>query len=337
MNTIDLGHVRLGAPDSCMLIAEVGINHEGDFGRAREMVDAAAEAGVDAVKFQIVEADTLFSRNMREDPFYDLFKRTELPDKTYGELYEQAVSKGMLFFASFNSSRGVSILRELDAPAFKIASTQMTNIPLVREAAACGKPILLSTGMATLGEIEQSVNAVRGCGNDQIAMFHCVSRYPTLPGHANLRVMNTLRCAFDVPVGYSDHVKGIEASILAASIGACMIERHFSLDTTRQGFDHRVSSEPGEFVELRRRINEVFAMLGQSTKLQEAYEEESRQQFRVSLVARRRIIKGRVLTEDDVACVRPGTGVPPLHLDRLMGKPAKRDLEVGELFDWGDL
>lgn len=334
---VKIGTQSVGPGYPVMVIAEIGINHEGDFAMAQELVHAAKWAGVDAVKFQIVFADTLYPPSKRNSEFHKLFREAELPFEDYVRLKELADSLGLLFLASYNDRAGVDILMRLDAPAFKIASTQLTNIPLISYTAAQRRPLILSTGMATLGEIDDAITTVRAEDNEEIILLHCVSSYPTQPEEVNLRAMNTLECTFGLPVGLSDHTTGQLAAISAVAREACLIEGHFTLDKTRSRFDHKLSSDPAELKEMVQSIRLVERMLGQSYKLPTPAESEARKDYRVSMAAARDIAKGERITAEMITGLRPGCGVSTMYWRRLIGKPAPRSLKAGEFFTWSDL
>lgn len=328
---------RIGGGAPPWMIAEIGINHEGDLDLALDLVRRSAAAGADAVKLQIVCADTLYPPEQWGSEYHTLFKSTELGESDYLALAAASRQLGVVPFASFNDSRGVDVAERMGAPVHKIASTQMTNTPLVRYAAATGKPLIISTGMATAAEIEECLEAARGAGAGEIALLHCVSNYPTRPEDVNLRAMETLRATFGLPVGFSDHSEGLLASTLAAAAGACIIERHVTLSRSRPGYDHRVSLEPAELARLIERVRLVETMLGSGDLSARVSERALVGEYRTSLAAACDIAAGTIIEEEMLIGMRPGSGIAPGLWARVVGRPAKRDLRRGELLRPGDL
>lgn len=337
MKTIEAGSIKIGAGHPVFVISEIGVNHEGNFDTACQMVEASVAAGVDAVKFQMVFADTLYPKSEYGSEFHTLFKKSELSFDQYRDIKKLCDKLGVAFFGSFNDRLGVDWLTALDAPIYKIASTQMNNIPLVCHVAAQGKPTIISTGMAGLGEIEDSVNCFKGAGNEQIILLHCVSSYPTQAEHVNLLSMEVLSEAFCYNVGFSDHYDGSAATLAAVARGACCIERHFSLDKARPSFDHRLSSSPSEMAAIVQDIRAIEKMFGHKGKAPNPAEDISRFNYRTSLAAAQGIKKGSVITLDQMTGLRPGTKVPTKWSLRIAGSKANRDYETGELFQWADV
>jgi N-acetylneuraminate synthase/N,N'-diacetyllegionaminate synthase len=233
----------VGAGHPCYVIAEIGFNHEGDPALAERMIEAAAAAGVDAVKFQTYRADRLV---LRSAPHFDLIKHGELDTKTHHRLAEVAAAKGVDFLSTPYDDDSVSILEDVGAPAFKVASMDLTNDPLLRRVAKTGKPVLLSTGMATLPEIGRALDVIADAGGRDVIVFHCISKYPTPVEEANLLAMRQIAEAFAVPVGFSDHTLGTAASIASVALGGCAIEKHFTTDKALPGPDHKISADPAE-------------------------------------------------------------------------------------------
>jgi N,N'-diacetyllegionaminate synthase len=325
----------------CLLAAEIGINHNGDPALARRMIDAAAEAGADAVKFQsyrthefladraLTYTYTSQGREVTESQ-WDLFSRCELGPAALAELCAHARARGVLFFATPTSARGVDELAALGCELVKNGSDCLGNLPLVRAMASSGMRTVLSTGMATLAEIDEAVRAFRGAGGTQLVLLHCTSSYPTPDAEVNLRRIPALAAAFGAPCGLSDHSAGISAALGAVALGACMIEKHFTLDRVLPGPDQHFSSDPREFSELVRGVRALESQLGESAVGPTASELVARDAFRLSCVAAGELRAGARLAARDLLLRRPGNGLPPSALDFLIGKRLSRDVRAGE-------
>ncbi|MEM1165587.1 MAG: N-acetylneuraminate synthase family protein [Planctomycetota bacterium] len=338
---IEIGGRRIGGPDGhVFVIAEAGVNHEGDLGVAMELLESSADAGADAIKFQAILADTLFAPSEYGSEFHRLFKKAELSEADYQQLADRARSLGLVFMMSFNDRYGIDLGERLGVGAHKLASTLMSNTLLVRAAARTGKPLVISTGMSHLSDVETAINAAAVVGDNDLALMHCVSNYPCEWGELNLRVMDTLSGAFGVPVGFSDHSIATEAPLVAAAAvarGATLLERHVTLDKSRPSFDHRLSSEPEEFVEFVRAARSVTTGLGSGRKAISPGENKNRKAFRTSLAPAKPIEVGEVINESMLTAVRPEGGVPPELFVRIIGKPARRAMAAGEPLTWDDL
>ena len=272
LEPFDIGSARIGA-GRCFVIAEAGVNHNGDTEMAARLIDAAANAGADAVKFQTFRAEHVVSAHAPKAAYQrattgdgegqlDMVRALELPADSFGALKSHADRRGILFLSTPFDHGSVDLLHKLDVAAFKIASGEITNLPLLRHVAALGKPVILSTGMSYLSEVEAAVRALQSSGLDRLALLHCVSNYPADPADVNLRAMATLSAAFAVPVGYSDHTTGIEVALAAAARGAAVLEKHFTLDRASPGADHRASLEPAELTAMVAGIRRVESALG---------------------------------------------------------------------------
>jgi N-acetylneuraminate synthase len=329
----------------CFVIAEAGVNHDGDVDKALALVDAAAKAGADAIKFQTFAADRLVTADAPKARYqerdasssqHEMLRRLELGRSDYERLADHAHRKGITFLSSPFDEESADLLQELDVSAFKIPSGELINLPFLRHVAAKHRPMIVSTGMATLEEVRAAVGAIDDAGCEDVALLHCVSAYPAAPREANLRAIATLRDAFHIPVGWSDHTLGTEVALAAAALGADIIEKHLTLDHTAPGPDHAASLEPEEFAAMVRGIRIVESALGSGEKKPTDAEREIASVARKSLVAARALEAGDVLSAGDVVLRRPGTGLPPAMLDRLIGRHATRAIEPGELLreDW---
>ena len=326
-----------------MIAAEVGINHNGDMNLARQMIDAAANAGADAVKFQNYRTESfLFDRNLtytyhsqgREitEPQFDLFKRCELGDGELTELADHCRERGVIFFSTPTDSTGVRTAVKAGAPLLKNGSDFLQNIPLLREMAAMRLPCAVSTGMAAEDEITTAVEAYRATGGVGLILVLCTSSYPTEPKDVGLARLPLLRERFSCLVGFSDHTEGSLAAAGAAALGACFIEKHFTTDRNLPGPDHRFSADPVSFKALVESVRAMETMLGSGTLEPQSSEVESRKLFRLSCVAATDLPAGHILGEQDVSFCRPATGFPPSALPQLLGRKLACAVSCGSAF-----
>jgi N-acetylneuraminate synthase/N,N'-diacetyllegionaminate synthase len=345
---IEIAGRAIGAGAPAFVVAEAGVNHNGDLDLALRLVDIAADAGADAVKFQTFSADALVSRGARKASYQeettgvgegqrDMLRRLELGATAHARLQARAASRGLLFFSTPFDEGSADLLETLEVPVLKVPSGEVTNLPLLRHLAAKKRPIILSTGMATLAEVVDAVAAIRGGGDPPLAILHCLSAYPAPPSEVNLRAMDTLRARFGCPIGFSDHTLGIEIALAAVARGAAIIEKHMTSDNTLPGPDHRASLEPGELTEMIRAIRRVESALGDGEKRPMPSELDTRDVARRSLVAVRIIARGERLDRAMLAIKRPGTGIPPAQLEQALGRAVRRELAVDEVIGWEDL
>lgn len=332
----------VGEGEPCFIVAEAGVNHNGDINLAKKLIDAAKNAGSDAVKFQAFRAERVVTKYAEKakyqkettspnKPQYDMIKRLELKDEDFRELFDYAAKNNVIFLSSAFDKGSVDLLDDLGVPAFKVASGEITNFPLIKHIAEKNKPIILSTGMSTLGEIEDALGVIREKGAKNIVLLHCVTSYPAKIEDANLRVIETLRRRFKLPIGFSDHTLGITIPIAAVALGAVLIEKHFTLDRDLPGPDHKASLEPSELKDMISAIRDVEKALGDGIKRLTEDEERIKKVVRRSIVAKVNIPKGAVITEDMLDIKRPGIGIEPKYLSKIIGKRAKRDIEPDEL------
>jgi N-acetylneuraminate synthase len=338
----------IGMKQPCFIIAEAGVNHNGDMALAKQLIDAAQTAGADAVKFQTWITEKLVTQAapmaeyqqhnlQRDDSQFAMLKELELSQSVFRELKTYAEQRGILFFSTPDEEDSADFLEALGVPLFKIGSGEVTNVPFLRHIAAKNKPMILSTGMSYLYEVEQAVRTIESTGNQQLFLLHCVSNYPAQPEECNLHAMDTLRQAFQYPVGFSDHTMGIEVAIAAVAQGACIIEKHLTLDKTLPGPDHAASLDAAEFAHMVRAIRLVEAALGSGRKAPTASELETRKVVQKSIVAKHALSAGTVLTAADVALRRAGNGLPARYLEMLIGKTLRRDLAEDEILSMGDV
>ena len=324
------------------IIAEAGVNHNGSISLAKQLIEVAAKAGADAVKFQTFIAEELVSADAPKAGYQkqttdasesqlDMIKKLELSKEKHQELMAYANHKNIMFLSTPFDNRSVDLLVELGVSLIKISSGEITNHPFLKYIAKKSLPIILSTGMSTLEEVAEAVSAINEAGCKNLTLLHCTSNYPARVEDCNLLAMKTMADAFDVPVGYSDHTPGIYVPLAATAMGACVIEKHFTLDKNLPGPDHRASLEPTELEDMVRGIRLVEKAWGSPVKAPVESELEVRDVARKSIVAKVDIPAGTVITEDMLAFKRPGTGVSPKDISTILGKKTKQLIKKDEL------
>lgn len=345
VTSVNIGGRWVGPGHPCLIIAEAGVNHNGDPSLAMKLVDAAAEAGADAVKFQTFKADKLVLESAPkaeyqtrgtgvEESQLAMLRRLELSEQAHRDLMAQCAKRKLLFLSSPFEEESAELLNRLDVAALKVPSGEITNLPFVERVARFGRPLIVSTGMATESEVAAAVDAICGAGNDQIVLLQCTSAYPADPADVNLRVMQTMAKRFGVPVGYSDHTLGIEIAMAAVALGACVVEKHFTLDRSMPGPDHQVSADPAELTALVRGIRKIESALGDGRKARAESERNTADVARKSLVAVADIPEGAIITAGMIGVKRPGTGLPPAQLNKVIGRRAVKDVKTGALLSW---
>lgn len=334
--------LQLGPNAPCFIIAEAGVNHNGDLDLAKRLVDTAVAAGANAVKFQTFKAARLVTSEAPKAEYqqratagnesqYEMLRRLELSTEAHQELIAYCRRLGIIFMSTPFDEESADFLDELGVSIFKLPSGEITNLPFLAHVARKGKPLIISTGMSYLGEVELAVRTVEEAGNRQFVLLHCVSNYPADPADTNLRAMNTMATAFGLPVGYSDHTLGLEISLAAVALGACVIEKHITLDRSMPGPDHNASLEPDELAALVKGIRIVEAALGDGRKEPAASEANTAAVARKSLVAAKDVPAGTTLTEELIAIKRPGTGLPPAMRGQLVGRTMRVSIPAGTL------
>lgn len=332
---------------SVLIIAEAGVNHNGDMELARALVDAAKDAGADIVKFQTFRADALATQDAQKAAYqeassekkyesqWEMLKRLELGEADHRELLAYCKGKGIEFFSTAFDEQSLGFLMTLGMQRIKVPSGEITNLPYLRKVGAFGVDVFLSTGMSTLGEVESAIAVLETAGTrrSQITVLHCSTEYPAPFAEVNLRAMSTMANAFALPVGYSDHTQGIEVSIAAVALGATVIEKHFTLDRNLPGPDHRASLEPAELCAMVQAIRNIEVALGDGIKMLGQSEAKNIAVARKSLVARSAIRAGEAFSETNVAVKRPGTGISPMRWDEIMGRIANRNFAQDELIE----
>lgn len=325
----------------CFIIAEVGVNHNGDVELAHRLIDEIADAGADAVKFQTFVPELLASqsaeraeyqkRNTGEDTSQlEMLRRLVLPAEAHMALMDHAQRRKLVFLSTPFDLQSVELLLQLPVPAWKISSGDLTNLPFLARIASNGLPMLVSTGMATIEEVDVAVATIRAASPGlQFGLFHCVSDYPTAPQDCNLRVMDAMRTRYGCPVGWSDHTQGIAVSIAAVAMGAEILEKHITLDRDLPGPDHRASLEPEEFAAMVRGIREAEAARGDGEKKPLPHELQTAMLARKSIVSIRAIAQGELLEASNIDIRRPGTGLPPAQWSQVLGARAARAIGAG--------
>jgi N,N'-diacetyllegionaminate synthase len=329
-----------------LIIAEAGVNHNGDLDMARQLIDVAASAGADLVKFQTFSADRLVTEHAKKADYqvkttgaaesqHAMIRRLELTSDMHEALIAHCKVRGIGFFSTGFDIESVDMLMQLGVNRLKVPSGELTNLPYLRHVGRIGKPVILSTGMATLGDIEAALAVLEDAGTPRarITVLHCTTEYPTPMRDVNLRAMSSLRDAFGVAVGYSDHTAGIEVAVAAVALGATVIEKHFTLDRSLPGPDHQASLEPAELVQMVNAIRNIEQAMGDGIKRPTPSELKNRPVARKSIVAACAIRDGECFTENNLTVKRPGTGLSPMLWDDVLGRTASRDFGVDELVE----
>ena len=330
---------RIGEDNPCYIMMDIAANHNGDLDTAKELIRKAAEAGADAVKLQTYRAEELYSKKTPQfsrDAMkpYDLIKKVQHPREWIPRLFEYAKDCGIDFLSSPFDFNAADLLDDAGVSLFKVASLEIVDLRLIKHIAAKGKPVILSTGMASLEEIEEAVEAARSTGNESIALLHCSTCYPS-PAHiVNLKAMETLRNTFGLPTGFSDHTLGWHIPVAAVALGACIIEKHFTLCRGQEGPDHGFSIEPAELKLMADQIRDVEKALGDGIKKVYPEERENYEKGRRSLIARKDIPRGTIITEDMITCKRPGWGIKPKYLRDVVGRTAGADIYEDDILMW---
>ncbi|MBI4449780.1 N-acetylneuraminate synthase family protein [Candidatus Uhrbacteria bacterium] len=321
-NTLTISGRSIGDGHPAYVIAEIGINHNGDPTLFRRLLRAVKNAGADAVKVQIIDAAKSYTRS---SPSYELFKRVEFDQETWRALMADAREMGLAMFSTFTEISALRLVEEFDLPAVKVSSSNVTNIPLIRAIAATRKPVIMSTGLSYLSEVDEAVRELESHGCTQLAILQCTSLYPTAPQDVNLRTFVTLRHAFSYPIGFSDHTTGTTCAIAAVALGARIIEKHVTLDRALPGPDHHFSATPEEFAVLVRSIRDVESALGIPRKQPAPREFPERAKMQRVLVTARSIAAGEIFTAENVVTKRSGVdGLAPRAYDTIIGQRAAR-------------
>lgn len=324
------------------IIAEAGVNHNGDINNAKKLIEVAAIAGADAVKFQTFKAENIVCKNAEkaeyqkdttgtEENQFSMLKKLELTEEMHQELRAYCAEKNILFLSTPFDLDSIEYLDKEGIEIMKIPSGEITNYPYLVKIGKVGKPVILSTGMSELCEVEDAVTILKENGVEDITVLHCNTEYPTPYADVNLKAMLTLRDRLNLRVGYSDHTMGIEVPIAAVAMGATVIEKHFTLDKNMDGPDHKASLEPEELRAMIRAIRNIEMAIGDGQKTPSCSEKKNVSIVRKSIVAQKTILKGEIFTEDNLTVKRPGGGVSPMRWNELIGKIAQKDYEIDEM------
>ena len=329
-----------------LIIAEAGVNHNGDLGLARQLIEAAAASGADLVKFQTFNANRLATHDAKKADYqnkttdsqesqHEMLRRLELSPEMHQELVAHCAKSNIGFFSTGFDNESIDLLLSLGQDHFKIPSGEITNLPYLRHVGRLGRKVILSTGMATVGDIEAAISILEQSGTPRanITVLHCTTEYPTPMAEVNLRAMQSIKAAFGVAVGYSDHTSGIEVAIAAVAMGALVIEKHLTLDNHLPGPDHKASLEPGEFKAMVTAIRNIEEALGDGIKRLTPSELKNKPIARKSLVSNRPIKAGELFSVENITAKRPGTGISPMRWDEVIGRRAARDYFADELIE----
>ncbi len=342
---IQVGNKTIGPSCGVYIVAEAGINHDGDVVKAHKLVDAAADAGADAVKFQTFRADRLMIPGRERlaqqakvgESAFEMFRRMELSWEDYENLKKHADERELAFLSTPFDEESADFLSRLGVPAFKIASSDITHTPLLKHVGGLGKPIFLSTGMSFLNEVAEALWTLKSAGARDILLMHCVSLYPAPPDSVNLRAILTLRNQFDLLIGYSDHSQGINIPLAATVLGAVLLEKHFTLNKSAPGPDHKLSMDPTDLALMIRSLREIESALGDGRKRPTAEEARCRTLSRRSVVSSVDIRAHEVIAPWMLSCKRPGGGIEPKELERIIGMRARRNICRDTILTWYDL
>ena len=316
------------------VIAEGGLNHNGDINIAKKLIDSAKECGANAIKFQTYKTEN-FVRETNQ--YFDVFKNAELNFEQFEELKNYSKNIGLTFFSTPFDIESAEFLNQLEIPCFKIASSDLTNLPLITKIAKMQKPMIISSGLSTMNEINDAVNCCLFEGNNQIALLHCVANYPAQPDEVNMNVINTLKKTFGFPIGYSDNGESSLVDIVAVSMGANIIEKHFTLDKKMSGPDHGFSIDPNGLKSLISQIHEIDQMKGDGIKIPQFSEIKNRLTIRKSITAKRDLQQGEKIQEGDISIKRPADGIEPKYLTMILGKTINTNIKKDSPIFWSSI
>ena len=345
---VKIGKQCIGTGHPVYIIAEIGLNHNGDLKIAKELIDEAKKQGCNAVKFQTYQKDSRVSKKVKsanysekiiglEESIPEMFNRLILTNAQHKEIFDYARSKKIQIFSTPFDLNSVKFLESLNVDLYKIASMDIVNLPLIKEVAQTGKPVILSCGMSTLGQVEEAVNTIQRENNNNLMLLHCNSSYPASPEEMNLSVIQTLKNNFNIPVGLSDHTFGISVSKIAITLGADIIERHFTIDRSMEGPDHILSSEPKEMGELVEAAKQIPKIIGDGVKRIQPNEYITLNTQRKSLYAASSIKKGEIISANKIVIKGPGGGLLPKFLDIVIGRKAKNNIDEDSPINWSDI
>jgi len=331
---LEIDGKNIGPNHETYFIAEAGLNHNGDIKLAKKLIEEAKNCGASAIKFQTFKTEEFVKKSNK---YFDLFKQAQLSYEVFGELSDYAKSSGITFFSAPFDVESANYLNKIGVPAFKIASSDLINAPLIKHIAKMNKPMIISTGLSIMSEIEEAVNYCLYEGNKKIVLLHCIAHYPTLPEEANLDAIITMREKFSVPIGYSDNGESILVDLAAVSLGANLIEKHFTLDKKMPGPDHSFSIDPPGLKSLISQIRLIEEIKGDGQKIPQPSEIEGRYFIRTSITAKIDIKKGETLTKDVLSIKRPAEGIEPKYLSQVIGQKVNKDIKSDTSISWQDI
>jgi len=345
--TLSIGGHNIGLDNPAFIIAEAGVNHNGDMDLALQLIREAKLCGADCIKFQTFKAEQVASGDAPkatyqlettdpEESQVEMLKKLELPNDGYKKLIDSCKEQGIIFLSTPYNEEDIDFLDDLGVPAFKLASMHAVEPKIIQYAARKGKPVILSTGMTTLGEVDEAVKHFRETGNEQLVLLQCTTNYPSLLEDSNLLSMRTMQDTFDVLVGYSDHTEDDTACIISVTLGATIIEKHFTLDKTLPGPDQSTSYEPKEFSRLVSNIRNVKKILGKANKEPSKSEKKNAVGMRRSLVSKTTIPAGGIVSESMLTFKRPAKGLPPRYFETFIGKKARKDIPANSFLTWNE-
>lgn len=341
MNRISIANQDVGEGAPTFIIAEAGVNHNGSLKLAKKLINTAKTAGSDAIKFQAFQTSSLVTKKAKKASYqmddldesqYEMLKKLEMSEEDFYKLSEHALEKDIIFLSSPFDVESVDVLEKINLPAYKLASGEINNTQLLKYVEQTNKPIIMSTGMATIAEIKKALEFISD--PDRVILLHCISEYPVSPEDVNLKFIKTLIRIFKLPVGFSDHTLGINIPIAAVTMGACLIEKHLTLDKNLVGPDHKASLEPKEFKRMIDAIREVEKAIGTGEKILTKEERKIKKLVRKSIVANSDIENGTIIEENMISVKRPGTGIEPAFFLKIIGKRAKTNIKKDELITW---
>ena len=332
--TIEIDGRKIGSNNSTYFIAEAGLNHNGDLKTAKKLVEEAHLCGANAIKFQTYISEEFLADSSE---YFHFFKDVELSENDFQEIKNYANDIGITFFSAPFDNRSVDLLDRLGVPCFKIASSDITNYPLIRHVAKKHKPMIISTGASTIDEIKNALDWCLTEKNTEIALLHCVVNYPTLPQETNLLAMDEIRKQFQVPVGYSDNGESTLVDLVAVSLGANIIEKHFTLDKTMKGPDHSFSIEPIKLKKLISDIREIDSIRGDGIKVVQPSEKAIQPIARKSITSKIDLKKDQILDEHNISIKRPAGGIEPVNYEKILGKKVNKDIPKDQAISWEDL
>jgi N,N'-diacetyllegionaminate synthase len=334
LNVLEINKKKIGEINPTYFIAEAGLNHNGQIDIAKKMIDNAHNAGADAIKFQTYKSENFLSESSE---YFDFFKNVELTYDDFENLKHYADERGITFLSTPFDFQSADFLEKIGVSAFKIASSDLTNIPLIEHIAKMNLPMIISTGLGTLDEIDESVKACNSVGNEKIAILHCVADYPANPENVNLDALITMKNKYQVPIGYSDNGESTIVDEVAVSLGADIIEKHFTLDKKMEGPDHSFSILPSDMKQLIAKFRLIKKMKGHGGKIPNDSEKNNKIAIRKSITCSKFIKNGENLSINNIAIKRPGNGIEPKFWSEVIGKKAIRDIDKDELINWDDI